>query len=111
FKTSNNDWSKRVARSKRLADRKLKTLCFVVKSHRVTGKCIQRNAVRETEQPQRGEPLYRDSGRSLQVIITEVVIDRRNVVCPQELDLIPRVEDVPHVIEPTDPGGAFPLVR
>src|SRR5271156_3118156 len=97
--------------SERLTDRKLKTLRLVVKRHRVTGKRIQGNPVRETEQAQRGEPLNRDSGRSLKVIISEVIIDRSNVVRPQELDLISRIEDVPHIVEPTDPGGAFPLIR
>src|SRR5580692_8704783 len=98
-------------RSKRLTDRKLEPLCLVAKCHRVAGKRIQRNAVRKTEQTQWGEPLHRDPGRSLQVTITEVIIDRRNVVRAEEVDLVARIERVPQIIKPAHPGGALPLVR
>src|SRR5260370_33197040 len=104
FRTSNNSWSKR------LTDRKLKTLRFVVESHRVAGIRIQRNPVREAKQAQRRQPLHRDARRSLQVSITEVVIDGRNVVDPQEFDFVAGLEHVAQVVEPTHPGGALPFL-
>src|ERR1700685_3283187 len=103
FKTSNS------VRSKRLTDGKLKTFRFVVESHRVAGIRIQRDAIRESEQTQGCEPLHRDPGRSLQIIITEVVVDRRYVVDPQEFDRIAGLKNVAHVVEPAHPGRAFPL--
>src|SRR5580658_1790008 len=97
--------------SKRLTDGKLKTLCLVVESHGVAGIGIQRYPIREAEQAQRRKPLHRDPGRSLQVIITEMVIYGRNVVFAKEFYSIPGLEYVAHIVEPADAGGAPPLLR
>src|SRR6201999_4333410 len=99
FRTSSNGWSKC------LTDGKLKTLCFVVESHRVAGICIQRNPIRKTEQAQRCKPLHPDARRSLQSIIRKVIIDRRYIVQPQEMYLIAGLEDITHVVEPADTDG------
>jgi len=56
------------------------------------------------------QPLHCDARRPLQIIIIEVIVDRRNVIFAQELHLVPRLENVAHVVEPADPRGALPLV-
>src|ERR1700692_1871056 len=102
-KTSN------IVRSKCLTDRKLKTFCFVVESNCVAGIRIQRDSVRKTEQTQGRKPLHRDSGRSFEIIIIEVVVDRCYVVDPQEFDLIAGLKYVAQVVEPAHPRGALPF--
>src|SRR5579872_5105497 len=89
--------------SKRLTDGKLKTLCFVVESHRVAGIRVQWNPVRETEQAKGRQPLDRYACRTLKSIKLEVIIHGRYVVHSQEFHLIPGLEDITHVVEPADP--------
>ena len=53
--------------------------------------------------------MHREPRRSLQVIIAEVVIDRRDPVIAQEGHLVAGVKHVPEIVKPGHAGGIAPF--
>src|SRR6185312_3828363 len=91
-----------------LADGELETLGLIAPVHPGLALRVQRNAVAEPEETQRGQPFHRTSGRTLQVSITRLVGDRGHPVDAVENGLV-GLEHAAHIVEQAHPGALAPF--
>src|SRR6185312_9637842 len=94
--------------SEGLADGELEALGLIAPIHAGLVLRIQRDAVAEPEETQRGQPFHGKSGRTLQVSITRLVGDRGHPVDAVENRIV-GLEYAAHIVEQAHPGALAPF--